>query len=212
MAGASRVGGRRLPRRQRRPRPRAARVFKGWLGDRVELRGLQFGDQSWQANPSFPVGVQPVGAVKKGLNIDGALADDMRRGCALQVPPCHTDYAWEGMQGAIVEAQILARRGFDAFGWQDRAMLRAARFLRPPRRRLRRLVGEPGRRVAALADQPRLRHLVPRHQPRRARQDHGLDGLDLGLSVRAQPGSATSASVKPTSSPKVVSIRWRSIP
>jgi hypothetical protein len=108
---------------------RAARVFKGWLGDRSSYAGFRYGDESWQVNPSFPVGVQPVGAVKKGLNIDGALADDMRRGCSLKVPPCHTDYAWEGMQGAMVEAQILARRGFDAFGWQDRALLRAARFL-----------------------------------------------------------------------------------
>ena len=52
-----------------------------------------------------------------------------------------------------------------------------------------------------------------------ARQDHGLDGLVPGLSAgrdgaacAGQPGSAMSARLKPTSSPKVVSMRWRSIP
>jgi hypothetical protein len=108
---------------------RAARVFKGWLGDRASYASFKYGDVSWQADPSRPVGIQPVGATKKGLLIDGALADDMRRCGKFNVPPCHTDYAWEGMQGVVVEAMILARRGYDAFGWQSRAVLRAAQLL-----------------------------------------------------------------------------------
>jgi hypothetical protein len=109
---------------------RAATVFRGWLGDRSAYAGFNYGDMSWQVDPRNPVGVQPVGAVKNGLNIDGALADDMRRGCALQVPPCHTNYAWEAMQGVVVEAELLYRRGYDAFGWQSRAVLRAVQFLK----------------------------------------------------------------------------------
>ncbi|HSD77498.1 MAG TPA: hypothetical protein VLA98_08825, partial [Solirubrobacteraceae bacterium] len=108
---------------------RAARVFAGYLGDRAAYSGFTFGDLSWQADPSHPVGIDPPGASSSGLSIDGAPTDDMRRGCAPQVPPCHTDYAWEGMQGVVVQAQILSRRGYDAWNWSDRAVLREAQFL-----------------------------------------------------------------------------------
>jgi hypothetical protein len=53
----------------------------------------------------------------------------MRRGCALKVPPCHTDYAWESLQGVLVQAQILSRHGYDAWHWSNSAVLRAALFL-----------------------------------------------------------------------------------
>lgn len=108
---------------------RAATVFRGWLGDRSAYAGFSFGDLSWQADAGQPVGIVPAGAVKQGLAIDGALPDEMRRGCAFAVPPCHTDYAWEAMQGVVVAAEILARRGYDAFGWSASAVLRAAQFL-----------------------------------------------------------------------------------
>jgi hypothetical protein len=108
---------------------RAAAVFRGWLGDRRAYAGFAFGDLSWQADPSAPVAVDPPGAVRQGLSIDGALPDEMRRGCVFTLPPCHTDYPWEAMQGAVVQAEILSRRGFDAFVWQSDAILRAARFL-----------------------------------------------------------------------------------
>jgi hypothetical protein len=109
---------------------RAARVFHGWLGDRGAYAGFKYGDLSYQADPSAPVGVNPAGATKDGVSVDGALPDDMRRGCSFQPVPCHTDYAWEAMQGAVVQAELLARRGYDAWGWSDRALLRAATYLR----------------------------------------------------------------------------------
>jgi hypothetical protein len=108
---------------------RAANVFRGWLGERAAYSGFNFGDLSWQADAGQPVAVEPQGATKDGLDVDGALADDMRRGCGPKAPPCQTDYAWEAMQGVVVQAQILARRGYDSWGWGNRAMLRAANFL-----------------------------------------------------------------------------------
>jgi alginate lyase len=108
---------------------RAARVFRGYLGDRAAYAGFSFGDLSWQADPSQPVGIVPTGAVRAGLLIDGALPDDMRRGCSFAIPPCATNYPWEALQGVMVQAEILTRRGYDAFGWQDRAVLRAVQFL-----------------------------------------------------------------------------------
>jgi hypothetical protein len=104
-------------------------VFRGYLGDRSAYAGFKFGDLSWQADPSQPVGIVPTGATKAGVAIDGALPEDMRRGCSFAIPPCHTDYAWEAMQGVVVQAEILSRRGYDAFGWQNQAVLRAAEFL-----------------------------------------------------------------------------------
>lgn len=109
---------------------RAAAVFKGWLGDRAAYAGFRYGeDLSWQADPSAPVGVNPPGATRDGNSIDGALPDDMRRGCSLRFPPCPTLYAWEAMQGAVVQAELLARQGYDAWNWNDQALRRAATFL-----------------------------------------------------------------------------------
>jgi hypothetical protein len=108
---------------------KAARVFKGWLGDRASYAGFKYGDLSWQASPSAPVGVDPLGSVKQGHDISGALPDDMRRGCSFRWPPCPTNYPWGALEGALIQAQLLSRAGYPAWGWEDRALLRAARFL-----------------------------------------------------------------------------------
>jgi hypothetical protein len=128
MAGASRIAA-DVYLGDQADLDRAAKVFAGFLGDRASYAGFSFGDLSWQADPSRPVGVNPPGAVVGGLGADGALPDDMRRGCGPQIPPCHTDYAWEALQGVVVQAQLLARRGYDAWHWSGSAVLRAARFL-----------------------------------------------------------------------------------
>ena len=36
---------------------------------------------------------------------------------------------YEALQGALVQAVILERAGFDAFNWSDQALLRAVRWL-----------------------------------------------------------------------------------
>jgi hypothetical protein len=109
---------------------RAAAIFKGWLGDRAVYHGFRFGgDESWQADPNAPVGVNPRGAMRDGQSLDGALPDDMRRGCGLRFPPCPTLYPWEAMQGAVVQAELLSRQGYDAWNWGDQALRRAATFL-----------------------------------------------------------------------------------
>lgn len=108
---------------------RCAQVFKGWLGDRSAYAGFSYGDLSWQADPSNPVGVNPKGATKNGHSIDGAIPDDMRRGGSFKWPPGETGYAWEALQGSLVQAEILHRAGYDAWNWEDKAMLRAVQFL-----------------------------------------------------------------------------------
>jgi hypothetical protein len=108
---------------------RTAQVFKGWLGDRASHAGFSYGDLSWQSDPARPVGINKKGAVKSGEVIDGVLPDDMRRGCAFQYPPCPTGYPWEALQGALVQAEILSRQGYDAWQWQDQALRRAVQYL-----------------------------------------------------------------------------------
>jgi hypothetical protein len=127
-AGASRIAA-DIYLGDRRDLARAAAVFKGWLGDRRVYHGFRFGDRSWQANPKAPVGVNPPGATRDGHDIGGALPDDMRRGCELRFPPCPTLYAWEAMQGAVVQAELLSRQGYDAWNWGHQALRRAAAFL-----------------------------------------------------------------------------------
>lgn len=129
MCGASRVAASAYLG-DRTDLARAAAVFKGYLGDRSAYAGFDFGDRSWQADDAAPVGINPRGAVRTGVSIDGALPDDMRRaggfttGC-----PERFGYAWEALQGAVVEAEILHRQGYDAWGWQDQALRRALAYL-----------------------------------------------------------------------------------
>ena len=108
---------------------RVASVLQGWLGDRSAYAGFDYGSLDWQADPDGPIGVNPAGASKEGFSIDGALPEEMRRGGRFRVPPKHTEYPWEGLAGAIVQAQILSRQGYDAWGWSDQALRRAFQFL-----------------------------------------------------------------------------------
>lgn len=109
---------------------RVAAVFKGYLGDRSAYAGFEFGDDlSWQCDPSRPVGVNPAGCHRDGHSLDGVLPDDQRRGGSFDWPPPKENYVYGGLQGALVTAVVLQREGFDAFEWEDRALLRAFTWL-----------------------------------------------------------------------------------
>lgn len=108
---------------------RVAQVFKGWLGDRTSYAGFSYGDLSWQCDPSRPVGINPLGCTKNGHPIDGVLPDDQRRGGGFTWPPPKENYVYEALQGALVQAVILKRAGYDPFNWENRALLRAFQWL-----------------------------------------------------------------------------------
>jgi Alginate lyase len=146
MAGASRVAVAAYLG-DRKDIARAAKVMKGWLGDRSAYPGIpgpHYGpddvgegfhsggsneDLSWQADPSRPRGVNPKGSAKDGHSIDGALPDDMRRGGNFSWPPPYTQYPREALSGYVPLAELLYRQGYDVYSWEDRALLRATRFL-----------------------------------------------------------------------------------
>ena len=108
---------------------RVATVFRGWLGDRDQYRGFTFGDLSWQENPSAPVGINPQSAQKGGNSVDGVLPDDQRFGGAYSWPPAQENTVYESLQGAMVTAAILHRKGYDVWNWEDQALLRAFQWL-----------------------------------------------------------------------------------
>lgn len=109
---------------------RVAQVFKGWLGDRASYAGFSFGELSWQADASQPVGINPAGSTIGGHSVDGVLPDDQRRtGGFIWPPPCG-NYPYGALDGALLQAEILWRAGYDTFNWQNQALLRAELWLR----------------------------------------------------------------------------------
>jgi hypothetical protein len=107
---------------------RAASVWHGWLGDRTAYAGFNYGDLCWQSSPNLPRGINPVGATINGLNVDGVLPDDQRRGGCPPSTPCE-NYVREGLQGVLGSAILLTRQGYPAFEWEDQAILRAFTWL-----------------------------------------------------------------------------------
>jgi hypothetical protein len=108
---------------------RVAKVFKGWLGDRTSYSSFSYGDLSWQCDPGKPVGINPAGCTKEGHSIDGVLPEEQRRAGTFTWPPPQENYVYGGLQGALVQAVILRRAGYDVFEWENRALLRAFRWL-----------------------------------------------------------------------------------
>jgi hypothetical protein len=109
---------------------RAATVFRGFLGSRATYAGFNFGsDLTWQCNAAKPVGINPTGCLKAGISIDGVIPDDMRRGGSFRWPPSGTGYPWESLQGALLQAELLRVAGYDSWNWENKALLRAVRFL-----------------------------------------------------------------------------------
>jgi len=111
---------------------KAAKVLKGWLGDRSAYAGFSYGDLGWQSDPKAPVGVLGVNAEINGHNLSGAQPEELRRGGSFQWPPPKNDaymYSYESMQGRLAAAYMLSRAGYDALNWCDKGILRAFQFL-----------------------------------------------------------------------------------
>ena len=55
--------------------------------------------------------------------------DDQRRGGSYRWPAPRENYVYEGLQGALTQAILLSRQGYDVWNWSDRALLRAFTWL-----------------------------------------------------------------------------------
>lgn len=116
---------------------KAADVYRAWTGENktyhrctkngVSSTCFDFGDLSWQCNPSDPVGVNPAGCMRNGFDLGGIPNDDQRRCGGFGVPPCHTGYYWGAVEGPVVMSIILERQGYkDVWNWGNRAVYRIA--------------------------------------------------------------------------------------
>ena len=119
----------------------AAHIFQGWLGDRDSHAGFTFDATAftWMSDSACPASNQdcrprplnPLGATLNGHNVDGVVVDDQRRSerHRFRWPPKYTIYVYGALGGAVVQAGILQRFGFDAWHWSDDAIQRAVEWM-----------------------------------------------------------------------------------
>jgi hypothetical protein len=113
----------------RREIERAANVFKGWTGEAGGWDRFEFGASWWQPEAGGRFAVNPADATRDDHSIGGVLPDDQRRAGPFEWPPPKENYVYEALQGAVAQAVMLERRGYDAWNWGDRALLRAFGWL-----------------------------------------------------------------------------------
>lgn len=84
-------------------------------------------DCSWHSDTTDLRLINPKGAVKGGLNIDGITPDDMRRNGSFCNPPPSpsTSYHWGILQGMVMAGRILERLGMSIWTVGDSAIYRA---------------------------------------------------------------------------------------
>lgn len=105
----------------------AAKVFRGYLGDRGVYAGFTYGELSWQCNKAAPVGVNPSGCTISGHPMDGGLPEELRRAGGFTWPPPCENYVWTGLEGVLLQAWLLGRQKetLDVWTWSNNAIARA---------------------------------------------------------------------------------------
>jgi hypothetical protein len=110
---------------------RAAAVFRGFTGERSGYAGFRQSndfDANWACGEAW-VPINPAGCGDRS----GAIVEDISRsaGSYPSVDDTGLTYSWEVLGGATLSARLLERAGYtDVWQWGDRALLRAATFLR----------------------------------------------------------------------------------
>src|SRR6185503_10224938 len=108
---------------------RAAAVFRGFVGDRTAYAGFRdFGSDPLTWACSTPI--NPA-CTKSGIDVDGAILEDISRGGSLRWPPGDSgqSYTLESLQGLVLQAELLSRAGYDSWNWSNKALARAARMV-----------------------------------------------------------------------------------
>jgi hypothetical protein len=109
---------------------RAARVLRGFLGDRGAWARFQpvEGSADWACNARRYTPINPPCA-RDGIDLDGAIVRDISRGGNLEWPPGEAGirYTLEALQGLVLQTELLYQNGHeDAWEWSDAALRRAA--------------------------------------------------------------------------------------
>ena len=113
---------------------RAARVFRGFIGDRSAWSSFQspYPDAlTWSCTTASTFTPVNGPCTKSGHNLDGAIPMDVDRAGAFTWPPGSMGqmYMGETLQGLIVQAELLRRAGYDSYDWENQALKRIARFV-----------------------------------------------------------------------------------
>lgn len=112
---------------------RAAKVLRGFLGERAAYAGFRDFDSdalSWACSVSGATPINPA-CMKSGIDVDGAIIEDVARGGSLRWPPGDSgqSYTLESLQGLTLQAELLSRAGYPAWDWSSQALKRAARLV-----------------------------------------------------------------------------------
>ena len=100
-----------------------AYLIQGFTGPNP---GFSYGsDLSWHLDESNPRIINPLGAQKNGITIDGVLADDQRNEGPITQLPDTGNASWAGIQGLIHGAWVLDRVGMPIWDVDDQAIYRA---------------------------------------------------------------------------------------
>lgn len=106
-----------------------ASLRKTWIStiNGPSAESFKYGDDlSWQADPQKPMNINPARTTKDGLSLDGLQPEEMRRGASFKASDITpTGYPFEALQGWIMAARILERRGMPIWQEGDKALYRA---------------------------------------------------------------------------------------
>ena len=106
-----------------------ASLRKTWIStiNGPSAESFKYGDDlSWQADPQKPMNINPARTAKDGLSLDGLQPEEMRRGASFKASDITpTGYPFEALQGWIMAARILERRGMPIWQEGDKALYRA---------------------------------------------------------------------------------------
>jgi len=121
---------------------RAALIIRAFLGERSAYPANAPGrngyfqhtagyNATWACNDAAWTGTDPA-CEKSGINIDGALVEDVSRGggcCTAQ--GSGISYSWEALQGLYVSAELLYRAGSygNPYDWSNQALKRSLDFM-----------------------------------------------------------------------------------
>lgn len=94
----------------------AIKVFRGYLGEYDTYHDFAYGDLAWQFRKDRPVGINEKGAIINGLNVDGMLPEEARRGSTSTNSYPGGDaqmYTWEATQGSTAAMVTALNAGSD---------------------------------------------------------------------------------------------------
>lgn len=95
----------------------AVKVFRGYLGDYDLYHDFTYGSLAWQANPKRPVGINPPNSIINGLDVDGMLPEEARRGSTTvgaSLPGGDAImYSWEATQGTTAAMAVALNADVD---------------------------------------------------------------------------------------------------